>query len=274
MITSIDLPNKFQEKINELLLGNKNENDLRKKIDSGEKTKQIFRDMAIILSKREKFYEAVYFVKKCIEIDCNDTTSLNILGLIFGIFELDQRAIEQFEKAQEIDPKNTLSKECLKYYQKAKPSLFRRFQLKFMNTITQFMMFLYETEEYRYLQGLAEEELGNIEKAAKLYKRAIRIYLSPGVYRPLENWDKAHLALTALEAERCNYGKSIQLYKDAIRINPSNIRIEYDLATVKELSGDLSGAVKLLKPHGRYNYSLARRIDDLEKAIKNGWSLI
>jgi tetratricopeptide (TPR) repeat protein len=274
MITKLNLPLIFKGKIEKLIPSLENEEQLRKKIESKLESIQEIRDISIILAKKERYHESVFYLKQCLEKKRKDTLSLNIRGLIFGIFELDQKAYEFFHNVLEIESENKLAKECIDIYNKAKPSNLRKFFLRFMNVITGLMMSLSETEEYRRLQGVAEEELGNINKAKYLYERSLRLSLNPGTRPPLVNWDKAHLSLAALETEQGNYNKAVQLYKDAQLVNPDNKMTVFDLAKVYELKGDLSNALKLLKPLSIRHTVLKNRIEDIELALKNGWTEI
>lgn len=266
----------------------RNEQSLRTAIKASPCSKEALKDLALVLANDNRFYEAVHYLRKAITLDNDYKEGINVLALIYSANEAYHQAIEIYKRLVALSPDNTQVRVNLAILHGLTGQKDQAFQeipltkiglsmrlrlrqcfLKVMNSITEMMMSLNETDDFRHLQGLAEDEMGNWKKAEMLFGRALAL-----------NSRRANTCnnLGALLADQGKFPEAIDLYRRALAIDPEYVPAMYNLALAAEWQRNFSEAITYWNKVSDFaepdvSERFKKKTQDLELASKEGWIL-
>lgn len=284
----LGITNNFSDRELENLSPTRDEESLRMAIKVDPSSKEALKDLALLLANDDRFYEAVHYLQKAIILDKNYKDGINALALIYSANEAYAQAIKAYKRLVVLSSDNTQARVNLAIVLGLTGQKEQAFQeiplmkiglsirmrlrqgfLKFMNGITKIMMSLNETDDFRHLQGLAEDEMANLKKAEMFFRRALE--LNPRRANTCNN-------LGALLADQGNFQEAIDLYQRALEIDPEYVPAMLNLALAAEWQHNFSEAITYWNKVSDFAGSdvskrLKKRIQDLDLASKEGWLL-
>jgi tetratricopeptide (TPR) repeat protein len=180
----------------------------------------------------EKYDEAIFSLKKAIEIDSNNVSAYINMGIAYQGKRLYEQSKIYFKKALELDNNNVKAHVYLgKNYAEI-----GELKQAFYHLGKALKLDSKNAQVYQHL-GSTYHKKGDIKNAIDAYEKALKI--DPYC-------EYTYFSLAALYQEEGDVGRSIELCQSAININPRCYQAYYNMANTFCKNGEMDAAIECL----------------------------